>query len=100
MTALVEGRMVTGTIDRLVIEPRDAMPPRVRLIDFKTARRPPGSVEAIPAAYLRQMAAYAQALAAIHPGAEIEAALLYTQTPAIFALPAALLDRYKLGSTA
>jgi ATP-dependent helicase/nuclease subunit A len=95
IAALVGGRIVTGAIDRLVIG-RDI----IRIVDFKTARRPPETLELIPVAYLRQMAAYVQALGVIHPGARIEAALLYTETPVLFALPDELLARYKLDATA
>lgn len=90
LAALVGGRMVAGTIDRLVIG-ADA----IRIVDFKTARRPPARIEEIPAAYLRQMAAYVQALGAIHPGRRIEAALLYTQTPVLFVLPDTLIEAHK-----
>ena len=95
IAALVGGRMVTGAIDRLVFG-TDV----IRIVDFKTARRPPERIEQIPVAYLRQMAAYAQALAVIHPGVRIEAALLYTETPVLFALPDDLLAAYKLDATA
>ncbi|WP_295634599.1 double-strand break repair helicase AddA [Novosphingobium sp.] len=94
IAALVGGRMVTGAIDRLVIGPDT-----IRIVDFKTARRPPERIEDIPAAYLRQMAAYAQALGVIHPGVRIEAALLYTETPVLFALTDDLLSPYKLDAT-
>jgi ATP-dependent helicase/nuclease subunit A len=82
--------MVTGTIDRLLIEPT-----RIRLIDFKSARRPPASIEEVPRAVLRQMGAYAAALEATFPGRRVEAALLYTQTPQLIAIPAAILDEVK-----
>jgi ATP-dependent helicase/nuclease subunit A len=94
IAALVGGRMVTGAIDRLVI--RSDM---IRIVDFKTARRPPERIEQIPAAYLHQLAAYVQALGVIHPGTRIEAALLYTETPVLFALPDDLLASYKLDPT-
>ncbi|WP_408591186.1 double-strand break repair helicase AddA [Novosphingobium sp.] len=92
LAALVEDRVVTGTIDRLLITPT-----HVRIIDFKTGRRPPVRLEDIPAAYLRQMAAYRAALRVIHPGRIVEAALLYTHAPVLFTLPDALLDAQKLG---
>jgi ATP-dependent helicase/nuclease subunit A len=92
VAALVGTRMVSGTIDRLLITP-DA----VRIVDFKTDRRPPERIEAIAPAYLRQMAAYVAALQVIHPGRRIEAALLYTTGPRLFALPAALISAQKLG---
>ena len=90
IAALVGTAMVTGTIDRLLIEPT-----RIRLIDFKSARRPPTSIEEVPRAVLRQMGAYAAALEATFPGRRVEAALLYTQTPQLIAIPAAILDEVK-----
>ncbi len=90
IAALVGGRVVAGTIDRLLIG-KD----RVRLVDFKTARRPPDRLEQVPAATLRQMAAYAAALEATYPGRRVEAALLYTQTPLLIAIPSEILAAYK-----
>ena len=91
LAAVVGGRVVSGTVDRLVIT-RD----RIRIVDFKTARRPPASLGEIPSAYIRQMAAYVAALEAIHPGLPVEAALLYTHTPELFMLPPELIEPQKL----
>ena len=41
------------------------------------------------------MAAYVAALEAIYPGHPVEAAVLYTQTPQLIALPADKLAAYK-----
>ena len=90
IAALVGERVVAGTIDRLLIG-KD----RIRLVDFKTARRPPARLEDVPAAVLRQMATYAAALEATYPGRRVEAALLYTQTPQLIALPDEVLARHK-----
>jgi len=90
IAATVGGQVVVGTIDRMTI-----LPDRIRLIDFKTARRPPESLDAVPASILRQMAAYAAALEAAYPGRRIEAALLYTQVPRLIALPDELLNVHK-----
>ena len=87
LAAVVGGRVVSGTVDRLVIGEN-----AIRIVDFKTARRPPTSLAEIPGAYVRQMAAYVAALEAIHPGVPVEAALLYTHTPALFVLPAELTE--------
>ena len=89
IVATVGGRVVAGTIDRLCLGD-DGDP--IRIVDYKTARRPPRSLDDIPGAYVRQMAAYCAALRVIYPGREIEAALLYTQTPELFVLPADKLD--------
>lgn len=90
IAATVGGQVVVGTIDRMTI-----LPDRIRLIDFKTARRPPESLDAVPVSILRQMAAYAAALEAAYPGRRIEAALLYTQVPRLIALPDELLNVHK-----
>lgn len=91
IAALVGERIVSGTIDRLLV-----MPGHIRIVDFKTGRRPPRALEDIPVAYIRQMAAYVAALRVIHPGATAEAALLYTHAPELFVLPDALLAAQKL----
>jgi ATP-dependent helicase/nuclease subunit A len=90
LAATVSGQVIAGTADRLLITPD-----KVTVVDFKTARRPPGSRAEIPESTLRQMAAYTAALEAIYPGREIGAAVLYTHTPAMFAITAAMLAERK-----
>ena len=90
LAAIVDGQVVAGTVDRLLVEPE-----RVTVVDFKTARRPPSSLDRVPGSTLRQMAAYAAALGRIYPGRAIEAAVLYTQTPRLIAIPAAVLAAQK-----
>ena len=87
---LGDGLVVSGTVDRLLV--RDD---RVRLVDFKTGRHAPATLADIPSYHLRQMAAYAAALAVIFPGRTIEAALLYTAAPVMFDLPPDLLGPHK-----
>ena len=87
---LTDGIVVAGTVDRLLVG-EDV----VRVVDFKTGRRYPEHEDDIPRYHLRQMAAYAAALSVILPGRRVEAALLYTAGPRLFALPPALLDAYK-----
>jgi len=95
IAAVVAGQVVAGTIDRLLIEPE-----RIRLVDFKTARRPPAALDEVPVAILRQMAAYAAALEVTYPGRSVEAALLYTQQPRLLTIPADLLNLHKQALTA
>ncbi|NYT39596.1 double-strand break repair helicase AddA [Sphingomonas sp. R-74633] len=90
-----EGVVVSGTVDRLVVTPS-----HVRVIDFKTGRRAPASLAEIPPYHLRQMAAYAAALAVIFPGRTIEAGLLYAAGPILHLLPAELLAAHKPGFVA
>ena len=88
--AKVGGQVIAGTVDRLLVTPE-----RLLVVDFKTARRPPERIGEIPGSIVRQMAAYVAALEVIYPGRQIDAALLYTHAPALFALPSALLDPHK-----
>lgn len=90
LAATVEGQVIAGTADRLLVEPG-----RITVVDFKTARRPPSSLAEMPESTLRQMAAYAAALEAIYPGREICAAVLYTHTPLLIAIPEDMLAARK-----
>lgn len=93
IAAVVQGGVVvSGTVDRLLVGTD-----RVALVDFKTGRAVPSSLDDLPAYHLRQMAAYREALATIFPGRAIEPMLLYTAGPTLFTLPAALLDAHKPG---
>ncbi|MEZ5735746.1 MAG: double-strand break repair helicase AddA [Novosphingobium sp.] len=90
IAAPVGDSVVAGTIDRLLIAPD-----RIRLIDFKTSRRPPENLDQVPLAILRQMAAYAAALESTYPGREVEAALLYTTAPRLIVISQDILARHK-----
>jgi ATP-dependent helicase/nuclease subunit A len=81
-----DGSVITGTVDRLLVS-EDL----VRLLDFKTGRSFPRTAADIPAAHLRQMAAYQAALEVIFPDRVVEASLLYTSGPLLYALPREML---------
>ena len=89
---LPDGVVVAGTVDRLLVT--DTL---VRIVDFKTGRQVPRGADEVPPYHLRQMAAYAAALAVIFPGHRIEAALLYTGGPLLLPLSAELLAQHKPG---
>jgi ATP-dependent helicase/nuclease subunit A len=76
--ALPDGRVIAGTVDRLLVEPA-----RILVVDYKTGRAPESS-EHIPAAHSLQMEAYREALSVIFPGRTVEAAILYTQNGRFF----------------
>ncbi len=90
VAALVGNAVVAGTIDRLLVTSQC-----IRVVDFKTARRPPADAAGVPVAIVRQMAAYVAALEATYPGRRVEAAVLYTHSPALIVLPDALLAPHK-----
>ncbi len=90
VAATVGGQVIAGTIDRVLIEPG-----RVRLVDFKNTRRPPASLDEVPVSILRQISAYVAALEVVYPDRVVEAALLYTQSQRLLAIPEELLDIHK-----
>jgi len=92
LSAVVDGAVVAGIVDRLLVTV-DA----VTVIDYKTGRHVPASADDVAPAYLRQMAAYRDALGAIFPGRRIEAALLYTAGPRLIPLDDAVLTPHKPG---
>lgn len=93
IAALVAGgHVVSGTADRLLVTAD-----RVLVVDFKTGRRAPETLDAVPPYHVRQMAAYVAALEVVFPGRRVEAGLLYTAGPLLYALPDALLATHKPG---
>jgi ATP-dependent helicase/nuclease subunit A len=92
IAAVVGEAVIAGTVDRLCVGPD-----RVQLVDFKTGRVAPLSLSDVPLAHMRQMAAYAAALAVIFPDRAIDAGLLYTSAPRLITLPPALLAQHKPG---
>ena len=77
---LPDGRVIAGTVDRLLIEDS-----RISVIDFKTGRVPATDRE-IPNSHRAQMQAYAEALQVIFPGRQVSASLLYTAGPKLVEL--------------
>ncbi|MDZ3832454.1 MAG: double-strand break repair helicase AddA [Sphingopyxis sp.] len=93
LSAVVDGgAVVAGIVDRLLVAD-DA----VTVIDYKTGRHVPEGAAAVAPAYLRQMAAYRDALAVIFPGRRIAAGLLYTAGPRLIMLDDADLAPHKPG---
>ncbi|MFY0308426.1 double-strand break repair helicase AddA [Leisingera sp. D0M16] len=82
VTADLNGARLHGVIDRLSITPE-----KVLAVDFKSNATVPAAPEQCPEGLLRQMGAYAHALALIYPGRTIETALLWTRTATLMPLP-------------
>jgi ATP-dependent helicase/nuclease subunit A len=80
--------VVAGQVDRLVVRPEGVI-----VVDFKTNRPPPREASAVPAGYVRQMAAYRAVIRRIYPGRPVRCALLWTDGAFATVLPDDLLDR-------
>ncbi|WP_050604668.1 double-strand break repair helicase AddA [Ruegeria sp. 6PALISEP08] len=82
VTADLNGQRMHGIIDRLIVSDAD-----VQVVDFKTNATVPNRIEDCPEGLLRQMGAYAQALAQIYPDRSIRTAILWTRTASLMWLP-------------
>jgi len=81
--------VVAGQIDRLAVTD-DA----VLIVDYKTNRPPPARARDVAPVYLRQLATYRDLIRRIYPNRAVRAALLWTDGPALMAIPDALLDEH------
>lgn len=75
IVAMLGGQRMLGTIDRLVVGLD-----HVLAVDFKSNRVVPQRAADVPEGILRQMGAYAAALAQVYPNKRIETAILWTRT--------------------
>jgi len=92
VVGLIDEHALSGQIDRLVVTQS-----RVLIVDFKTVRPAPATEDAVPAIYLRQLAAYRAALQRIYPGRRVDCALLWTDGPLLMPISPALLARHPPG---
>jgi len=94
LAGVVDGQVIAGTVDRLVVTDAD-----VTVIDFKTGRRVPRDAQAVPDYHKAQMGAYAAVLAEIFPGRAVRAALLYSSGPSLIKLSADDLEQWRPGKS-
>lgn len=90
LAAVVGETVISGRVDRMHIGAN-----KVRILDFKTGRAIPASPEALPRAYLRQMAHYHAAAEKIFPGRTVESCLLFTHGPVMMPLEESVLAPHR-----
>ncbi len=88
ITGLVDGVVVTGQVDRLLVSDS-----RIIVADYKTNRPPPQDVADVSIAYLRQMALYRAVLQQLHGDRPVDAILVWTDEARAMPLPDSLLDQ-------
>ena len=81
------GSDVEGQIDRLAVLGGELL-----ILDYKTTRAPPLTLENVAPAYINQLAAYRLALKKLFPGHAIRAGLLWTDGPRLMEIPSTSLD--------
>lgn len=82
VVGIVGNVVVSGRIDRLCV-----LSDKVIILDYKTGRTPPKSVQEISPEYIKQMAAYCDIMRQIYPDKNIEAYLIWTEGAKLFRLP-------------
>jgi len=76
-----------GQIDRLAIVEDGLL-----ILDYKTNRPPPQTLDQVAPAYVAQLAGYRAALKGLFPGRPLRAALLWTDGPRLMEIPSTSLD--------
>jgi ATP-dependent helicase/nuclease subunit A len=76
-----------GQIDRLA-QVEDGL----IILDYKTNRPPPKTIDEVAPAYIAQLAGYRTALKGLFPGRPLRAALLWTDGPRLMEIPSTSLD--------
>ncbi|MBE6444495.1 MAG: double-strand break repair helicase AddA [Alphaproteobacteria bacterium] len=74
----VEGQIISGQIDRLVVTPQE-----VKILDYKTNRPAASSPKDVPVAYIKQLRAYKSLIQKIYPQKIISTYILWTNTASI-----------------
>jgi ATP-dependent helicase/nuclease subunit A len=87
VVARIGGYDLEGQIDRLAVVEDGLL-----IVDYKTNRPPPETLEEVAPAYIAQLAGYRKALAPIFPGRRLRAALLWTDGPRLMEVPSTVLD--------
>ena len=82
LTGQVGTAAVSGRMDRLVVTPA-----RILVVDYKTNRPAPARIEEADPAYVLQLAVYVSILRQIYPDRPVEAALVWTDGPALMPVP-------------
>lgn len=78
VSGIVGDRVVSGQIDRLAVSETEVL-----IVDYKSNRAIPDSLEKTPAPYVEQMRAYKSVLAQIYPTKKIRCFLLWTEAPKV-----------------
>jgi ATP-dependent helicase/nuclease subunit A len=85
--ARIGGYDLEGQIDRLA-----RVEDGLLILDYKTNRPPPKTLEEVAPAYIAQLAAYRRALKGLYPELPLRAALLWTDGPRLMEIPSTSLD--------
>jgi len=78
---------ISGQIDRLAV-----LDDALLVLDYKTNRPPPATLEEVVPGYIAQLAAYRAALRLMFPARALRAAIVWTDGPKLMEIPSTSLD--------
>jgi ATP-dependent helicase/nuclease subunit A len=78
--------LVAGQVDRLVVTADTVL-----VVDYKTDSSVPAGVEAVPAAYITQLALYRAVLTRLYPQKTVRAALIFSDAPVLIEISASVM---------
>ena len=87
VVARIGGYDLEGQIDRLT-----RIDGGLLILDYKTNRPPPKTLDEVAPGYIAQLAGYRQALKGLYPDLALRAALLWTDGPRLMEIPSTSLD--------
>ena len=87
VVARIGGYDLEGQIDRLA-----KIDGGLLILDYKTNRPPPKTLDEVAPGYIAQLAGYRQALKVLYPDLALRAALLWTDGPRLMEIPSTSLD--------
>ena len=87
VVARIGGYDLEGQIDRLAMVEGGLI-----ILDYKTNRPPPKTLDEVAPAYIAQLAGYRTVLKGLFPGRPLRAALLWTDGPRLMEIPSTSLD--------
>ncbi len=88
LIGIIGNKVLSGKVDRIVFDNESIL-----IIDYKTHKNIPPTLENIPTTYFLQLLIYKTALQEIYPSKEIQCGLLWTETPRLDIIPDSYLKK-------
>ncbi len=89
LTGMLGGKILSGQIDRLVVSDD-----QILIIDYKTHRKVPPSLEEISESIIKQMGLYQMAVSQMYPKKTVTCGVLWTQVPRLDLIPDSMVKKF------
>lgn len=89
LVGVLNGKVLSGKVDRIVYNDSSVL-----ILDYKTHKNVPSSLEQTPSNAIQQLSIYQLALQEIFPSKEILCGLIWTEAPRLDIIPETLLKKF------